>query len=131
MNQSVTYRQNAAACYEAARILSDPRQKAKLLAMAQSWISLADLAARNSHLDLTQQALGLALRKSDWANALERLAHADGAVLPYHRVLRFHEWLSFCNHRSQIVVLASDLRSLYRVVGKRRVRTADRHAAFC
>jgi hypothetical protein len=29
----------------------DPRQKAKLLAMAQSWISLADLAERNSHLD--------------------------------------------------------------------------------
>jgi hypothetical protein len=51
MNQSVTYRQNAAECYEAARILSDPRQKSKLLAMAQSWISLADLAERNSHLD--------------------------------------------------------------------------------
>jgi hypothetical protein len=51
MNQSVTYRQNAAVCYEAARILSDSRQKAKLLAMAQSWISLADLAERNSHLD--------------------------------------------------------------------------------
>ena len=51
MNQSVTYRQNAAECYEAARILSEPRQKAKLLAMAQSWISLADLAERNSHLD--------------------------------------------------------------------------------
>jgi len=50
MNQSVTYRQNAAACYEAARILSEPRQKAKLLAMAQSWISLADLAERNSIL---------------------------------------------------------------------------------
>jgi hypothetical protein len=50
MNQSVTYRQNAAECYEAARILSDPRQKAKLLAMAQSWISLADLAERNCHL---------------------------------------------------------------------------------
>ena len=53
MNQSVSYRQNAAACYEAARILSDPRQKAKLLAMGQSWISLADLADRNSHLDET------------------------------------------------------------------------------
>jgi hypothetical protein len=51
MNQSVTYRQNAAACYEAALILSDQGQKAKLLAMAQSWISLADLAERNSHLD--------------------------------------------------------------------------------
>ena len=44
MNRSVTYRQNAVECYEAARILSDPRQKGKLLAMAQSWISLADLA---------------------------------------------------------------------------------------
>ena len=51
MNQSVTYRQNAAECYEAARILSDPRQKAKLLAMAHSWISLADHAERNSHLE--------------------------------------------------------------------------------
>jgi hypothetical protein len=51
MNQSATYRQNAAECYEAARILSAPRQKAKLLAMAQSWILLADLAERNSHLD--------------------------------------------------------------------------------
>jgi hypothetical protein len=49
MNQSVKYRQNAAECYEAARILSDPRQKAKLVAMAHSWISLADHAERNSH----------------------------------------------------------------------------------
>jgi hypothetical protein len=51
MNHFVTYRQNAAECYDAARILSDPHQKTKLLAMAQSWISLADLAERNSHLD--------------------------------------------------------------------------------
>jgi hypothetical protein len=50
MNQFVTYRQNAAECYEAARLLSAPCQKAELLAMAQSWISLADLAERNSHL---------------------------------------------------------------------------------
>ena len=55
MNQSVTYRRNAAECYEAARILSEPRQKAKLLAMAQSWISLADLAERNSHLDRIEE----------------------------------------------------------------------------
>ena len=53
--QSVKYRQNAAECYEAARILSEPRQKAKLLAMAQSWISLADLAERNSHLDRIEE----------------------------------------------------------------------------
>jgi len=53
MNQSVTYRQNAAKCYEAARILSDPRQKAKLLAMAQSWISLADLKVAGSQLRLS------------------------------------------------------------------------------
>ena len=30
MSQSVTYRQNAAECYEAARILSNSRQKAKI-----------------------------------------------------------------------------------------------------
>jgi hypothetical protein len=35
------YRQNAAECYEAARILSDHREKARMLAIAQSWITLA------------------------------------------------------------------------------------------
>jgi hypothetical protein len=52
MNQSLTYRQDAAECYEAARLLSVPCQKAKLLEMAQSWMSLADLAERNNHLNL-------------------------------------------------------------------------------
>ena len=51
MNQSVKYRQNAAECYEMARILSNPRKKAKMLVMAQSWKSLADQAERNSNLD--------------------------------------------------------------------------------
>jgi hypothetical protein len=46
MNQSVKYWQNAAVCYEAVRILTDPRQKDYLLAMARSWISLADHAQR-------------------------------------------------------------------------------------
>ena len=50
MNQSVKYRQTASECCEAARILSDPREKAKMLAMAQSWILLADQAERNSRL---------------------------------------------------------------------------------
>jgi hypothetical protein len=50
MNQSVKYRQTASECYEAARILSDPRKKARMLAMAQSWILLADQAERNIHL---------------------------------------------------------------------------------
>ena len=49
MNQSAKYRQNADECYEAARIPSDPRQKAKLLVIADSWKSLADHAERNSH----------------------------------------------------------------------------------
>jgi hypothetical protein len=49
MNQSVKYRQNAAECYEAARILSDPRQKAKLFVMADTWELLSDYAKRNSH----------------------------------------------------------------------------------
>ena len=50
VNRSVKYRQIAYECYEAARILSEPREKAKMLAMAQSWILLADHAERNSHL---------------------------------------------------------------------------------
>jgi hypothetical protein len=50
MNHSVKCRENAAACYEAARILSDDK-KANMLARAQSWILLAELAARNSNLD--------------------------------------------------------------------------------
>jgi hypothetical protein len=51
MNQSGKYRQAASQCYEGARIISDPREKAKWLAMAQSWILLADQAERNSNLD--------------------------------------------------------------------------------
>jgi hypothetical protein len=51
MNQSVKYRQTASECCEAAMLLSDHREKAKMLAMAQSWISLAALAERNSHLE--------------------------------------------------------------------------------
>ena len=49
--QSMKYRQNAAECYEAARILSDHREKAKMLAIAQSWITLGALAERNSQLE--------------------------------------------------------------------------------
>ena len=51
MNQSMKYRQNAAECYEAARVLSDHREKAKMLAIAQSWITLAAQAERNSQLE--------------------------------------------------------------------------------
>ena len=51
MNQFVKYRKNAAKCYEAAMVLPGHREKAKMLAMAQSWISLAALAERNSHLE--------------------------------------------------------------------------------
>ena len=50
MNESAKYRQTAFECYEAAKILSDPREKEKLIAMAQSWILLADQAGRNSYL---------------------------------------------------------------------------------
>jgi len=57
MNQFVTYRQNAAECYEAARIPTDPRQKAKLLVMADSWESLADHAERNSHFEVATTGL--------------------------------------------------------------------------
>ena len=41
---------NPGAIYEAARILSN-NKKANMLAMAQSRLLLADLAARNSNLD--------------------------------------------------------------------------------
>jgi hypothetical protein len=52
MNRPQKYRQNAAECYEAVRILSDPREKAKMLARVRSWILLAHQADRNSHLNL-------------------------------------------------------------------------------
>ena len=55
MNRSERYRQNAAECYEAARIFSDPCEKAKMLARVQSWILLAHQAKRNSHLKTTPQ----------------------------------------------------------------------------
>ena len=50
MNQSVKYQQNAAECYEMAQMLSDPGKKTKMLAMAQSWKSLADFAANCSSI---------------------------------------------------------------------------------
>ena len=43
MNWPEKYRQNAAECYDAVRILSDPGEKAKML---------ADQAKRNSNLNL-------------------------------------------------------------------------------
>jgi hypothetical protein len=57
MNQFVKYRQNAADCCEMARMLSDPRKKAKMLAMAQSWKLLADQAERNSHFEAAATGL--------------------------------------------------------------------------
>ena len=51
MDQYMKYRQNAAECYEAARIFSEHREKAKMLAIAQSWITLAAQAERNSQLE--------------------------------------------------------------------------------
>ncbi len=50
MNQSMKCRLNAAECYAAARILSD-NKKANMLARAQSWLLLADIAERNSNLN--------------------------------------------------------------------------------
>jgi hypothetical protein len=52
MNQSEKYRQNAAECYDSIRILSDPLDRAKMLARVQAWILLADQAERNSHPNL-------------------------------------------------------------------------------
>jgi hypothetical protein len=86
MNRPEKYRQKAVECYEAARILSDPRQKAKLLAMAQSWISLADLAERNSHLDRIDETpprreshfhLGNGSLAAPWAPVLLRASRQD------------------------------------------------------
>jgi hypothetical protein len=57
MNESAKYRQAASECYEAAKILSDLRKKEKLIAMAQSWILLADQAGRNSHLQAATTGL--------------------------------------------------------------------------
>ena len=54
MNQSVKYRQNAADCCEMARMLSAPRKKAKMLAMAQSWKLLADHTEREAHAQVWQ-----------------------------------------------------------------------------
>jgi hypothetical protein len=50
MSQSVKCRQYAAECYDAARILSD-NKKTNMIARAQSWLLLADIAERNSNLN--------------------------------------------------------------------------------
>jgi hypothetical protein len=62
MNEPVKYRQNAVECYEMARILSDHREKVKMLAMAQSWISLAALAERHRHLEAAGRSFNFSQR---------------------------------------------------------------------
>jgi hypothetical protein len=57
----------------------DPRQKAKLLAMAQSWISLADLAERNSHLDRIDETPPRRESPIHWGNWRLPLAGATTA----------------------------------------------------
>ena len=89
MNQSVTYRQNAAECYEAARILSDPRQKAKLLAMAQSWISLADHADRDSHFEAATDPLPKGERRVARRPAVLRQPHTSFSLYARHYVVEF------------------------------------------
>ena len=51
MNQSAKYRQTTSECNEVVQMLPHPCTKAKMLAIAQSWILLAALAERNSHLN--------------------------------------------------------------------------------
>ncbi len=46
------YRQHARECFELAKEMNDPGNKALLVAMAQSWSNLADQAAKNAETDV-------------------------------------------------------------------------------
>jgi hypothetical protein len=49
------YQRYAAECLLLAEQTHDPATKSKLLAMAQAWTRLADLAEKNSHTDLVYE----------------------------------------------------------------------------
>jgi hypothetical protein len=73
MNQSVKYRQNASECYVAASIPTDLRQKANLLVMAHSWISLADHGpGRIDRAKVTAVATRLAARNGTLSSCRQR-----------------------------------------------------------
>jgi hypothetical protein len=54
-SKSEDYRFNAVNCLMVAEQTADPATKAKLLAMARSWHTLADQAERNSKTDLSYE----------------------------------------------------------------------------
>jgi len=49
------YRQNAADCFASANLVTDPKTKAVLLDMANSWLRLAEQAEKNSRTDLVYE----------------------------------------------------------------------------
>jgi hypothetical protein len=59
------YRQNAAACLRIASLAADPELKAVQTDMAQAWTRLADLAEKNSHLDLIYEPPPVKIERRD------------------------------------------------------------------
>src|SRR5437870_4373642 len=56
VNTQDGYRRNAFDCLRSAQIAANPRDKAMLLGMAQSWVRLADKAQKNGLTDLVYEA---------------------------------------------------------------------------
>jgi hypothetical protein len=52
---AVEYKQNAANCINAAAATTDPAIRASMLAMASSWLHLAEQAEKNSTADLVYE----------------------------------------------------------------------------
>ena len=50
-----TYRLHAANCIEIAQRVTDPESRLSLLAMAQSWLKLAEQAVKNSETTLVYE----------------------------------------------------------------------------
>ena len=55
MSRSNDYRRNAANCLTVAEGITDPAARALLIAMARSWLVLADQADRNDKCDLVYE----------------------------------------------------------------------------
>jgi hypothetical protein len=55
MYEASRYRARAAECLEAAEQATDERKRVVLVAMAQSWIRLAEQAVRNSQTDVVYE----------------------------------------------------------------------------
>jgi hypothetical protein len=83
MDRPAKCRQNVADCYAISQQLSDPRSKANMLEMAQSWLLLADHAEHSGEFEVNwsspRQGSATSCKETASANHGARVAAASPA----------------------------------------------------